>query len=140
MQIPHDFPNDAPLPDLRPRCESIFDGKRCVRLKGHEQGSGKNPRHHIGADQSRWAVGAQSGRVQRVGKCSATFEHYRCDRWPHVGYHGVTVRFPEGSGSSSARLEWTGSGANACPRVVENEDRSCTGVERETVGPKGAYR
>lgn len=85
-----------------------------------------NPRHHIAADESRWVVGPRSGIVQVVNKCGARFGHYRCDRWPHHGYHGTNAHSPEETAPSVAarRIEWTGTGANAREREVADDPRS----------------
>lgn len=113
MQIPHDFPDDAPLPDGGPRCGSVFEGRRCVRRAGHEAGTGKSPRHHIAADQSRWTVGRKSGLARRLEKCGALYGEYRCDRWPHAGPHGAPARAPQGSPPRGERVQWIGNGSAA---------------------------
>lgn len=122
--LPHDLPNDAPLPDDKPRCASVFDGKRCIRVSGHEQGAKKTSRHHVGADRSRWIVGRGGGEPQKLSKCGSRYGDYRCDQWPHHGPHTATVDSPEGM---SERLQWTGSKSSA-RRYVPQADRPVASV------------
>lgn len=119
--LPFDFPNDAPLPDGRPRCESAHAGRRCKRQRGHEQGKARSPRHHIAADGSRWTVGRKSGLAQPVHKCDAVYDVYRCDRWPHIGYHGAQLRTEVGDVTRSERIEWVGTGVDAAARAVAED-------------------
>lgn len=122
-QIPPDFPNDAPLPDGRARCESEFEGKRCKRLLGHEETLKRHCRHHIGADETRWTVGPKSGVAEQVSKCKAMYQGtYRCDRWPHQGAHGAMVEYPEGKIPRRERVEWTGNGKDARRYTREVDD------------------
>jgi hypothetical protein len=115
--LPFDFPNDAPLPDGRPRCEADHAGRRCGRQRGHEHSKVRSPRHHIAADGSRWTVGRKSGLAQPVHKCDAVYDVYRCDRWPHIGYHGAQLRSETGDVTRSERIEWIGTGVGAAARV-----------------------
>lgn len=111
--LPRDFPKYVPPTGGQPRCRSVYEGKRCRRAKGHEEGLGKNPRHHIAVDETRWTVGRKSGVIQQLNKCGATYGEHRCDRWPHHGPHGATVDHPPGKLPRRERIEWIGNGAGA---------------------------
>lgn len=136
--LPFDVSNDAPLPDGRPRCESVYAGNRCKRQRGHEHSRARSPRHHIAPDGSRWTVGRKSGVAQPVPKCDAVYGAYRCDRWPHVGYHGAQLRSETGDVTRSERIEWIGTGAGAAPRAVANDFPSEGGSL--VLPPSGARR
>lgn len=123
-QVPSELANDALRPDGRPRCESVFEGQRCTRLAGHEEGTGKSPNRHIAADQMmRWTVSRKTGLAQKVNKCGATYQdEHRCDRWPHSGPHGATLHHPEGKIPRTERRQWTGSGKDARSYTPEVDD------------------